>query len=154
MAVIALETFLPVAPERAFDLCIDVDAHTGSMAGSGERTVGGVRTGQLALGDTVTFAARHFGLPWRLTARITAYERPGRFVDEQVTGPFRRWRHEHTFTWDDERTGTVARDVVEFTAPLGVLGRLVTWAVLERYLRRILMQRNAYLARTLADLAG
>jgi ligand-binding SRPBCC domain-containing protein len=151
MAVIALETFLPARPERAFDLSIDVDAHTGSMARSGERTVGGVRSGRLALGDTVTFAARHFGLPWQLAARITAYDRPGRFVDEQVKGPFRRWRHEHTFTWDGERNGTIARDVVEFTAPLGVLGRLVTRAVLERYMRRILIERNAYLARTLGE---
>ena len=147
MATIELETFLPTTPERAFDLSIDVDAHTGSMAGSGERTVGGVRTGRLALGDTVTFAARHFGVPWRLTARIVEYDRPARFVDEQVAGPFRHWRHEHTFTWDGERNGTVARDVVGFTAPLGALGRLVARVVLVPYLRRVLTGRNAYLAR-------
>jgi ligand-binding SRPBCC domain-containing protein len=150
MPVIELTTLLPATPDQAFDLSIDVDAHTGSMAGSGERTVGGVRSGRLALGDTVTFAARHFGLPWRLTSRITAYDRPARFVDEQVKGPFRVWRHEHTFAFDEARKVTVARDRVEFTAPFGVLGRLVTALVLERYMRRILAERNAYLARTLA----
>lgn len=154
MVVIALTTVLPTTPERAFDLSIDVDAHTGSMAGSGERAVGGVRSGALALGDTVTFAARHFGLPWRMTSRISAYDRPDRFVDEQVEGPFRSWRHEHTFSWDDARGVTVSRDVIHFTAPLGMLGRLVTKAVLERYLTRLIAERNAYLRQLCTEVPG
>jgi ligand-binding SRPBCC domain-containing protein len=131
--------------EQAFDLSIDVDVHAGSMAGSGERAVGGVRSGRLALGDTVTFAARHFGVRWRMTSRITAYERPGRFVDEQVKGPFHTWRHEHTFTRDEARGVVISRDLVHFTAPFGILGRLVTGVVLERYMRRLLTERNTYL---------
>ncbi|WP_067505003.1 SRPBCC family protein [Actinoplanes sp. TFC3] len=146
MARIALTTVFAAGVEEVFDLSIDVDVHTASMAGSGERTDGGVRSGRLALGDTVTFTARHFGLPWRMTSRITAYERPVRFVDEQDRGPFRTWRHEHTFTSDDERGVTVARDLIDFTAPFGMLGRLVTRVVLERYLRRLIAERNAYLA--------
>jgi ligand-binding SRPBCC domain-containing protein len=86
----------------------------------------------------VTFAARHFGLPWRMTSRITAYDCPRRFVDEQVRGPFRAWRHEHTFAWDDALGVTIARDVVHFIAPLGFLGWMVEKVVPERHMRRIL----------------
>ena len=42
----------------------------------------------MSLGQTVTWQARHFGLPFRMTSKITEYERPTHFVDEQVSGPF------------------------------------------------------------------
>lgn len=56
------------------------------MADSSERAVGGRTRGDLSFGDTVTFQARHFGLTWRLTCRITAYDPPQRFVDERDAG--------------------------------------------------------------------
>src|SRR5688572_25674360 len=110
-------------PQRVFDLSLDVGLHTASMAGSGERVVGGVASGRMRLGDTVTWRARHFGVWWRMTSRISAFDPPGYFVDEQVGGPFRRWRHEHHFESDGDG-GTVICDLVDFAAPLGPLGRL------------------------------
>ncbi len=145
MTLIDLSTVVRAPAGQVFDLSLDVDAHTASMARSGERIVAGVRAGRMGPGDTVTWAARHFGVPWRMTSRITAYERPHRFVDEQVRGPFRRWRHEHTFAEDPARGVTVMRDVIDFAAPLGVAGRLAERLVLERYLRRLIAERNAHL---------
>ncbi|MFJ4945016.1 hypothetical protein [Streptomyces albidoflavus] len=55
-----------------FGLSLDVDAHTASMARSGERAVAGVTTGTVAPGDTVTWRARHFCVVWRMASRITA----------------------------------------------------------------------------------
>ncbi|MEV4639436.1 SRPBCC family protein [Actinoplanes sp. NPDC049548] len=137
-----LTTAVPTAPEELFDLSLDVDAHMASMAQSGERVVGGVRSGPMKLGDEVTWSARHFGVRWRMTSRITAYERPLRFVDEQVRGPFRRWWHEHTFQWDPEAEVTVMRDVIEFVAPVG----MVSHAVLGPYMVKLIERRNAHLA--------
>jgi len=108
--------------------------------------VGGVRSGRMKLGDTVTWSARHFGLPWQMTSRISVYERPVRFVDEQVRGPFRYWRHEHSFTWDEESGTTVMRDVISFAAPFGVLGRLAERLVLRRYMERLIASRNEHLS--------
>lgn len=70
------------------------------MARSGERAVGGRTSGELALGESVTWRAVHFGIPFRMTVAITEHEAPDRFVDEQVRGPFGRWRHEHLFAAD------------------------------------------------------
>lgn len=138
-----------VAPAReCFDLSLSVDAHTASMSSSGERVVGGVESGAMGLGDTVTWRARHFGIPFRMTSRITEYDAPHRFVDEQQSGPFGRWRHEHRF---EEVDGTTTMtDVVEFTAPLGPLGRLVDALFLTRYMTRLLAQRNRWLAAALS----
>lgn len=150
MALIDLTTVVRAPAEQVFDLCLDVDAHTASMSRSRERVVAGVSSGRMSLGDTVTWAARHFGVRWRMTSRITAYDRPYRFVDEQVTGPFRHWYHEHTFTWDEPAQGTVRRDVIDFASPFGALGRMVDTLLLERYMRQLIQKRNAHLARTFA----
>ena len=90
-------TLVRAAPEKVFDLELDADVHAASLAGSGERATTSTGRPGLALGDEVTFTARHLGRAWRLTSRITAYERPHRFVDEQVRGPFASMRHEHLF---------------------------------------------------------
>ncbi|MEV5765998.1 SRPBCC family protein [Micromonospora sp. NPDC052213] len=153
MPLIDITTVVRAPTEHVFDLSLDVDAHTASMSSAGEQAVAGIRSGRMALDDTVTWAARHFGIRWRMTSRISAYDRPHRFVDEQVTGPFRRWHHEHTFTWDDASEATVMRDVIDFAAPFGVLGWLVTKILLLRYMRRLIQDRNAYLVSTLSHQA-
>jgi ligand-binding SRPBCC domain-containing protein len=145
--VFVIETALRCDAVAAFDASLDIDLHLESMAASGERAVGGVTGGRIGPGESVTWRARHFGIPWRMTSRITAYEAPVRFVDEQVRGPFRRWHHEHLFAARDG--GTLMTDVIEFEAPLGVLGRAVSATVLRPYLRRLILQRNAVLAATL-----
>jgi ligand-binding SRPBCC domain-containing protein len=143
MPDLVLTTVIAAPIDECFALSLAVDAHTTSMSGSEERVVAGVQSGAMTLGDTVTWQARHFGLRFRMTSKITAYEPPARFVDEQTRGPFALWRHEHTF---EERDGrTVMTDVVKYRPPAGSLGRLVDRLGLERYMRRLLTQRNAWL---------
>ncbi|MEU1015686.1 SRPBCC family protein [Streptomyces sp. NPDC005900] len=138
-------TAVAAPPERVCEACLDVEAHTRSMADAAERAVGGRTRGALSLGDTVTFEARHFGLTWRLTARITSYDPPRCFVDEQESGPFKRWHHSHRFE-PDGTGGTVMRDVIEFASPFGLLGRVADRTVLHWYMPRLIRTRNAYLA--------
>lgn len=148
MPRIVLTTRIAAPPARCFELSLTVDAHTASMADSGERVVGGVRSGVMGPGDDVTWRARHFGVPFTMTSRITAYDPPHRFVDEQTSGPFGRWWHEHRFESRDG--GTLMTDVVEYASPLGILGKAVDALVLERYMTRLLTQRNEWLARAAA----
>ncbi len=113
------------------------------MAASGERAVAGTTTGTIGLGETVTWRARHFGVVWRMTSAITALEAPHRFVDEQVRGPFARFRHEHRF--ERSADGTRMVDEITFRAPLGPLGRIAERVALARYLPRLITERNAAL---------
>lgn len=133
-----------MAPQTAFDLSRSIDAHIGSMAHSRERAIGGVTTGLISHGETVTWRAVHFGVPFRLTTAITAMDAPDSFIDEQVSGPFRRFHHEHRFLAASE--GTTMIDIVTFEVPFGLLGRAAEWVVLARYMRRLIERRNAYLA--------
>ena len=143
MPDLLLTTRIAAPRERCFALSLSVDAHTSSMQDSGERVVAGVRSGSMGLGDIVTWRARHFGIVFRMTSTITAHDAPDRFVDEQTTGPFASWWHEHRFETVDG--ATLMTDLVRFTSPAGPLGRLVDRVVLERYMTRLLAQRNSWL---------
>jgi len=98
MRSIRLETVIAAPIGDCFDLSLSVDAHAASMRASKEQAIGGVTSGVMRLGDSVTWRARHFGVVFGMTSAITEYQPPSRFVDEQQHGPFRHWRHEHTFT--------------------------------------------------------
>jgi len=46
------------------------------------------------------------------------------FVDEMSDGPFKEWKHTHTFeALDGDGGGTLVRDSVEYVLPLWMLGR-------------------------------
>jgi ligand-binding SRPBCC domain-containing protein len=79
-----------------------------------------------------------------MTSRITAFDYPRSFTDEQVKGPFKAFRHVHEFA--PTATGSLMVDRVEFTAPLGVLGRAVERLFLARYLERLIVRRGRFLA--------
>ncbi len=143
-------TGIAALPQRAFDLSLEVEVHTASMADSGEQAIGGVISGRMKLGDT--WQARHFGLRWQMTSLISACDPPRYFVDEQVTGPFKRWRHAHHFE-PDGNGGTVMRDIVDFAAPLGPLGIFAERTVLNWYLPRLIRIRNDHV-RTAAEAAS
>jgi len=134
--------------ETCFDLSRSVDLHLESMLASHERAVAGVTAGLIGEGQEVTWEARHFGVRWRMTSRIVAFDRPHRFVDEMVRGPFVSFRHEHLFAAHGD--GTRMTDVVTFRAPVGV----VTNGPVGAYLRRLMRTRNGTIQRTAERAAG
>ncbi len=139
----SLETRIRAPMAAVFWASLDIDAHLASMEASGETAIGGVTSGTILLGETVTWRARHFGITWTMTSKITALEEPVRFVDEQQRGPFKFFRHEHLFSADGEVTTMV--DHISFAAPLGPLGSIAERAVLHRYLPELIMERNDFL---------
>jgi ligand-binding SRPBCC domain-containing protein len=144
-----LETEIAAPPADVCAASLSIDAHLASMSASGERAIGGVTSGQIGLGETVTWRARHLGVTWTMTSKITALNAPESFVDEQVRGPFRSFRHEHRF--EATEAGTTMVDHIRFTAPLGLLGRIAEAAVLGRYLPKLIADRNRHLKQTLED---
>lgn len=127
--------------ELCFDLSRSIDLHLESMLTSDERAVAGVTSGLISVGQEVTWEARHFGVTWRMTSRIVEFDRPRRFVDEMVRGPFTAFRHEHLF----EPHGSCTRmtDVITFGTPV----RLLVERRIGVYLRRLMKTRNATIRR-------
>ena len=98
-------------------------------------------------GAEIEYEIRWMGLPVSWKTRITTYEPPLLFEDEQAEGPYALWRHRHSFEEVDD--GTVISDRVEYALPLGALGRLAQLLV-ARQLRGIF----AYRQRALMQLLG
>ena len=143
MTTFQLETLIAAPIERVFDLARDIGLHERSMASTGERAIAGRLSGPIEQGETVTWRARHFGLWWTMTSRITEVRAPTTFADQQEAGPFAWFRHRHTF--HAVPGGTVMTDDWEHAAPFGPLGRIVDRVVLGRYMRGLLETRNAAL---------
>ena len=73
-------------------------------------------------GTLIDYRLRLFGIPFRWRSRISVWEPPLRFVDEQILGPYKEWIHTHTF--EATSSGTVIRDGVRYRLPLRPLGEL------------------------------
>ncbi len=90
------------------------------------------------VGTRIEYRLRLRGFPLSWTSEITVWEPPRRFVDEQIKGPYRLWRHEHTFE-PDGNGATVIGDRVEY-AVLG--GALINWLLVRRDVRKIFAYRT------------
>ena len=145
MACIELSTEIDAPCEVVFDLSRSIDLHVESTARTHERAVGGVTSGPIGHGDTVTWEATHFFVRQRLTVEINEFERPVHFRDSQVSGIFKRFDHDHFF--ESIGTCTLMRDVFDYTVPLGPLGILADLIFVQRHMRQLLIERNQLIKR-------
>lgn len=100
-------------------------------------------------GTEIEYRLRVRGVPIRWVSRITTWDPPHVFVDEQLEGPYRRWHHTHRFF--DEGGATRVEDEVLYAVPApGALGRLVDRLLIRPDLERIFDHRMETIARLLA----
>lgn len=140
MATIVLERLIPAPPEQVFDLSLDVGLHLVSQSSHDERVAAGRTSGMLHEGEQITWAARHFGVRFRMTSLVFDVDRPYGFSDRQTTGPFAAFLHTHEFL--PVTDGTLMRDTIEFQSPFGLLGRAVDAVIMRRHLGRVIAERN------------
>lgn len=144
MQTVTVHTLITAPIAVCFDAARDLDLHVQSMAHTGERAVGGRTSGLIELDEEVTWRGRHFGVVQHFTSRITAFDRPRHFRDEMQRGAFRSFVHDHYFV--EENDVTQMTDVLVFSAPLGVLGRIAERLFLRSYLERLLTGRAKTIA--------
>ena len=80
-------------------------------------------------GALIYYTIKVFIFPLRWRTLITAYDPPHKFVDEQLKGPYSFWHHTHTF--EANNNGVVIKDVIKYSIPMGILGRVLhyLWTV-------------------------
>jgi ligand-binding SRPBCC domain-containing protein len=98
----------------------------------------------MGAGALIPYRLRLHGMPLRWLTRIVAWEPGRRFEDLQLHGPYRYWRHTHSF--EPREDGTVMRDRVRYALPLGPLGRAAHAVLVRRDLDRIFDFRAAAVA--------
>jgi len=86
MPTIHLQTIIQSNIQICFDLSRSIDLHKISTAHTNEVAIDGCISGLIGLDESVTWQAVHFGVKQKLTTKITAFEYPYHFCDEQVRG--------------------------------------------------------------------
>jgi ligand-binding SRPBCC domain-containing protein len=113
------ELWLPRPREEIFAFFSDarnLDAITPPWVRFRMETAGPI---EMKAGALIDYKLRVRGLPIRWRTKITEWEPPVRFVDEQLRGPYRLWIHEHEFESRDG--GTLVRDRVRYAVPFDFL---------------------------------
>jgi uncharacterized protein len=97
--------------------------------------------GGIRRGARIEYRIRVARIPLTWVTKITHWEPPHRFVDEQERGPYRKWIHTHTF--EERDGGVLMHDRVEYELPFGLPGRLVAGRFVRRQIEHIFDYRAA-----------
>ena len=141
MQRIELKTIINAEKSKVFDLSRSIDLHKISTKHTNEEAIAGKIEGLIGLNEWVTWRAKHFGFYQELTSKITEFEYPNYFADEMAKGAFKSFKHEHYFSKTDG--GTQMTDVFNYASPYGLLGNLADKIFLKKYMKKLLLKRNA-----------
>ena len=103
-------------------------------------TVQGQTDRELRAGTLIHYQLAWHGIPLRWTTRIEEWCAPTQFVDFQLKGPYRHWRHTHRFEACDG--GTLIKDTVQYAVPGGAVGDLFGGWMVRRDVERIFDYRT------------
>ncbi|MEM7680605.1 MAG: SRPBCC family protein [Planctomycetota bacterium] len=100
----------------------------------------------MRVGALIDYRLKLHGIPIRWRTQITGWDPQTSFRDEQLRGPYKLWRHTHTFEEDGD--ATVCHDRVEYRVPGGPLAPLIEkW-----FVRKDVVSIFAYRAKALDEL--
>jgi len=90
---------------------------------------------RIAAGTKLRYRLSLHGVPVSWTTEIRRWNPPFRFVDVQLSGPYRLWHHTHRF--EAHNGGTRMTDIVRYRLPFGMLGRAIHTLRVRRDLEQI-----------------
>lgn len=79
-------------------------------------------TQKIMEGTLIDYKLKLHGVPIKWQTKINSFCTNEYFVDEQVSGPYKKWVHKHEFI--SCKGGTIIRDEVVYQLPFGAIGRL------------------------------
>lgn len=105
-------------------------------------------TPEIQLGTKIIYQLKVHGVPVKWKTQIQEWTPPVQFVDNQESGPYRKWHHTHTFEKLGE--GTLMSDVVRYQLPLKTLGQLAAGWFVRGDVEKIFAYRRSACSRLLA----
>jgi hypothetical protein len=91
-------------------------------------------------GTLIEYELTLHGMRMQWKTRIEEFVEGSHFVDVQLKGPYKMWRHRHDF--EDVEGGTRMTDGVDYELPFGLLGQLARWLFVRRQVEQIFNYRN------------
>lgn len=145
--VLRASTHLPLPREQVFAFFADA-ANLGRITPAELGFV--IRTPRpidMHEGTLIDYVISLHGIPMSWRTRITSWMPPFHFADEQLSGPYALWVHEHRFA-DAPGGGTLMHDEVRYRLPFGRMGELAH-PLVRRQLLRIFEHRRHMVAELL-----
>lgn len=106
--------------------------------------------GKMYAGQIIRYKLFVFPLvPLYWTTEITHVTEPSYFVDEQRSGPYHLWHHQHRFRAVEG--GVEVTDEVNYAVPFGLLGRFFHAILVRKQLNAIFDYRHSVLQRMFAN---
>jgi ligand-binding SRPBCC domain-containing protein len=133
--------FAPI--ERVFDTNRNIDIHQQSASKTKEVAIAGVTSGLINKNETVTWKGKHFGVYLTHQSLISEMIFPTYFVDEQLKGQFKNFKHQHFF--EQKENYVEVTDLLEYETPFGIFGQLFDKLLLKNHLTNFIIHRNAVL---------
>ncbi|MCR9243961.1 MAG: SRPBCC family protein [bacterium] len=99
---------------------------------------------EMKAGTLIDYRIRVRGVPLTWRTRISRWEPPHAFADEQLRGPYALWHHTHTFTPQDN--GTMLGDEILMRPHGGPLAGLLMQLMVRRDVERIFRYRARVMA--------
>jgi len=143
MTTIKITTNYFASIETIFNTNRDIDIHQQSASKSKEIAIAGITTGLINKNETVTWKGKHFGVFITHQSIISEMIFPTYFVDEQLNGQFKKFKHQHFF--EQKENYVEVRDLLEYETPFGIFGKLFDKLFLKKHLTNFIIHRNAIL---------
>lgn len=135
------EQFLPITIEESWDFFSDPNNLKLITPPSLGLKIKSEIEKELYEGMIITYDVTPFrGFTTTWVTEITHINKPYYFIDEQRIGPYRLWHHQHFFSENDK--GIIAKDLINYALPYGLLGNLLNSIYIRNNLDTIFNYRN------------
>ncbi|MEY5046665.1 MAG: hypothetical protein RLZZ175_24 [Bacteroidota bacterium] len=94
-------------------------------------------------GTLIDYQIKLNGIPFKWRTKITHWEPPYKFRDEQLKGPYKQWIHTHTFEEKDGKTHMTDR--IEYLSPGWFLEPLIDKLYIRGNVEKIFNHRELVL---------
>ena len=148
MTTIKITTHYFAPIETVFDTNRNIDIHQQSASKTKEVAIAGITSGLINKNETVTWKGKHFGVFLTHQSVISEMIFPTYFIDEQLKGQFKSFKHQHFF--EQKENYVEVTDILEYETPFGIFGKLFDKLLLKNHLTNFIIHRNTVL-RNLAE---
>ena len=83
------------------------------------------------------------GIKLNWVTEITHIKDKNYFVDEQRSGPYKMWHHEHIL--EETNDGIIMKDIISYIPPYGVIGLILNKLFIKKQVREIFQYRTKVL---------
>lgn len=138
------EQFVPEPPEKIFPFFREANNLERLNPPIVHCQIEKMSSTEMKQGTTIDYRLKIHGVPAKWRTEIDEWQPPYKFVDNQILGPYRFWRHTHEFR--PFCGGTLLVDRVRYKLPLGYAGWILGGKWIRHDIETIFSFRRKYIA--------